>query len=137
MRKKQFFKASLESLKSVRQFIFHIIAPKIEDRDTVDQIILAVDEAATNIIKHALKYDSLKEFMIDVETNSKKILIRLIDDGPPFNDKTVPLPDIEKNIKNKKRGGLGIYMMKQTMDEVNFSRKAGKNYTEMIKYCKQ
>jgi len=108
MRKKQFFKASLESLKSVRQFIFHIIAPKIEDRDTVDQIILAVDEAATNIIKHALEYDSLKEFLIDVETN----------------------------IKNKKRGGLGIYMMKQTMDEVNFSRKAGKNYTEMIKYCK-
>ena len=137
MRKKQFFKASLESLKSVRQFIFHIIASKIEDRDTVDQIILAVDEAATNIIKHALKNDSLKEFMIDVETNSKKIFIRLIDDGPPFNDKTVPLPDIEKSIKNKKRGGLGIYMMKQTMDEVNFSRKAGKNYTEMIKYCKQ
>ena len=70
------FKATTKSLKEVREFFSRAAKPLPISDDLLDQLILAVDEAATNIIKHALKLKSKDEFNIefanDPEINLRK-----------------------------------------------------------------
>jgi len=128
------FKASTRSLKDIRDFVARAAKPLPIDDDLLDQLILAVDEAATNIINHALKLMPNEEFFVEIEAQDNSILIRLIDHGKPFNPDGIPLPDIEDSIHKKKRGGLGIYLMRQIMDDVKYFRKNSSNVTELIKY---
>lgn len=128
------FKATTESLKDVRDFFSRAAKPLPISKDLLDQLILAVDEAATNIIKHALKLKTNDEFNIEIEVKNSSILVRLIDYGEPFDPDKIPLPDIEESILKKKRGGLGLYLMRQIMDDVKYFRKNGSNVTELIKY---
>ena len=128
------FKATTKSLKDVRDFFSRAAKPLPISKDLLDQLILAVDEAATNIIKHALKLKTNAEFNIEIEVKNRSILVRLIDHGEPFDPDLIPLPDIEESIHEKKRGGLGLYLMRQIMDDVKYFRKNGSNVTELIKY---
>ncbi len=136
MKLKQSFHASLEALKSVRRFIYDALKQHPSDQETRDQIVLAVDEAATNVIKHALNFDAEKTFTIEMSIGNDDIEIILSDEGPPFDPSNIPeKPDVGRRIKEKKRGGLGIYLMRTVMDEVKFTRNGGINYTIMKKKC--
>lgn len=80
----------------------------------------AVDEASTNIIKHA--YMGLGGFVqISCDMQGQDIVITITDRGKPFDPGSVPLPDVNADLANRKIGGLGIYMMKKMMDEVKYS----------------
>jgi serine/threonine-protein kinase RsbW len=86
----------------------------------------AVDEASTNVVKHAYKGRG-GFFQISCELQGHDIVITIRDRGKQFDPNSVPLPDVEADLENRKVGGLGIYMMKKMMDEVryNFDLKEG------------
>jgi serine/threonine-protein kinase RsbW len=94
------------------------------DAIQIGRIELAVDEACSNIIEHA--YGSLASGDIDLELQvhpGVRIKIILIDTGRPFNPKAVPnyvpcTPLTE--IETLKIGGLGLHLMRQTMDDICF-----------------
>jgi len=80
----------------------------------------AVDEASTNVIKHA--YGGRGGFFeISCDTQGKDIVISIKDRGKPFDPGSVPQPDVNADLENRKIGGLGIYIMKKMMDEVKYS----------------
>ncbi len=79
-------------------------------------IVLAVDEACQNIIRHAYKENDDGEATIEVYRLSNGIRVTLHDDGPPVNPadiKSRPLEDITP-------GGLGTHFMRQIMDRVDY-----------------
>jgi len=101
-------------------------------------IVRSVDEALANVIRHAYKGRSGMPIEVvcsrlwsgkDTET-PKGIEVLLVDSGgaaDPEKLKGRPLDDVRP-------GGLGIHFMKQSMDVVEFHRKAGKNLLRMVKY---
>ena len=100
------------------------------------KIETAVDEACSNIIEHAYGEDNFGEIDISITTNPEKITITLTDYGEPFDPEYVKQPNLNTDLQNREDHGLGIYMMKQWMDEVNFMNYENKNILTLVKYRK-
>lgn len=124
-------KSRTENLSLIRDFINSSASEINIPKDIVENIILAVDEACTNIIKHAYKYSPDGDILIKVKPSSTKFVISIIDNGISFEPDTVPEPDLQKYYRQRRVGGLGIYLMRTLMDEVKYISKPGK-YNEVL-----
>jgi len=113
-------KSRTENLSLIRDFISTKASKAGLSKEDIENIMLAVDEACTNIIKHAYSSYPDGEIVINLESNSDKILINIIDHGITFNPDSVPDPDLQKYYKNGRVGGLGMYLMKTLMDDVKY-----------------
>jgi len=103
-------------------------------RQQISDIRLAVDEAITNIIKHAYNGDENHTIEIDVTFKKDRVCIELFDTGTTFSLKSFKQPDIEEKIKQKKRGGMGVYLIHSLMDDVSYGREDNSNKMVMCKY---
>ena len=111
---------------------------QIFNEETQEQIALSVDEACTNVIKHAHHHNARRLMDIKIETDANKIKITITDKGKGFDITKLQDPDIEKYIKESKHGGLGIYLIKTLMDEVNYEFNPGvKNQVQLTKYLQK
>jgi serine/threonine-protein kinase RsbW len=127
-------KASTKHLAKVRNFVAkHAQKAGFQEAEIAD-IRLAVDEAYTNIIKHAYHYDDSREVDIAVEYGDDEFCISIFDDGEPFDMDTYEMPDVAEKIKQKKRGGVGVYLISKLMDQVEYLHDGdGLNEIRMIK----
>ena len=94
---------------------------------------LSLDELMTNIISYGYSDDSNHEIILEIDLDNKQLDITLIDDGIEFNPLNKEKPDLNLEVENKPIGGLGIFFVKQKMDEVNYERKDSKNYLQLKK----
>jgi serine/threonine-protein kinase RsbW len=83
-----------------------------------NRIVLAVDEACSNLIEHAYKKDSTKLLCVEIDSLDKDFIIKILDNAIPFDPLKVKQPDMEVYFKTLKRGGLGIKIMRLVMDEI-------------------
>jgi len=128
-------KSTTENLLQVRKFIREAALEAGIDEQNIGKIILAVDEACTNIIKHAYKYSPEGTIVLSLKANRKKIEIKITDDGEHFNPSSVPDPDIVEYHKQRKVGGLGMFLMKKLMDEVRYNTiSRNKNQVILVKH---
>lgn len=125
--------ASTRNLSEVRNFITDHAESYGFVEGQIADIRLAVDEAVTNIIKHAYQNDTSKEINITLKFSDNQLCILLTDTGKTFEFETYELPDIKKQIEQKKRGGMGVYLIHSLMDKVSYSRKGQKNRMTMCK----
>lgn len=130
---------SNDAQEEIRQFLnrfFKSIAIKDTEKN---QVILAIDEAVANTIIHGNQKDSSKKFDLDIEVNSKRILIELCDVGE--FDKEQRNQKINKNLQdivsNKQKGGLGLKLIYSIMDIVNFYSVNDSNYLMLVKLLHQ
>lgn len=124
-------KSKTENLSVIRDFVSEKALTAGIPVATVENIMLAVDEACTNIIKHAYKSSPEGEIIINIEYDKEKFTITIIDYGKSFEPKRVPLPDLQKYYREHKVGGLGIYLMKSLMDDVKYTSVPGK-YNQVL-----
>lgn len=93
------------------------------------QLELAVEELYVNIARYA--YSPSKEgyaaVRCEVLEDPLRVVIQFLDDGIPYNPLEKPDPDISKNAEEREIGGLGIFMVKQSMDGIDYSYENGKN----------
>ena len=123
-----------ENLQMIREFVLKIAAKTGFNEETQEQIALAVDEACTNVIKHAHHHDARRLMDIQIQTDINKMKIIITDKGRGFDITKLKDPDVEKYIKESRHGGLGIYLIKTLMDEVDYEFKPGvKNQVELTK----
>lgn len=94
---------------------------------------LAVDEAVTNIIKHAYNRDETKKIDIELEINTERLCVTLTDTGKVFKIKSLKQPDVLEYARQKRRGGMGVYLIHTLMDNVDYFRNKGKNEIKMCK----
>ena len=112
--------SATENLYLIREFITKIATKAGFVEDMQEQIALAVDEACTNVIKHAHKFDANTNIDILVSIDSTKIKISITDKGTGFDTSKLQIPDLKIYAKESRHGGLGIYLMKTLMDEVKY-----------------
>jgi serine/threonine-protein kinase RsbW len=126
-------------LKMVVDLTKHMALINDFDKNDAQKIALAVDEAVTNIIKHSYNYeednDIIMEFFISQNKTKKGLKILLIFSGEPPILKDTEI-DLNKMIKQKKKGGIGVEIMKKIMDSVQYGNIKNKNFCEMVKWAK-
>lgn len=126
--------SSTKNLSTVRNFIEEKIKFLNLDVATINQIILSVDEACTNIIRHTHNYDESKNIEIETVINKNKLQIILKYQGKGFDPSKKEVPDLKEYLKKYKVGGLGIPIIKKSMDEIIFDHtKKGINYLTLVK----
>ena len=126
--------SSTDNLSLVRSFIeYHGRELELGNKE-IAHISLAVDEACTNIIKHAYNYSKNGKIKINIDKKKDKLSVKLTDRGSHFDPSIIPDPNIEESQKMKKGGGLGMFLMKKIMDEVEYRAKGKGNEIILIKY---
>lgn len=92
------------------------------------ELEIAVEEIFVNIASYA--YDTNEgeaEIKCGIETNPLSVTIQFLDDGHPFDPLAKPDADLSREGLMSRIGGLGIHMVKQSMDLVTYSYEANKN----------
>jgi len=130
---KKKFKVVMDNLEEMIQFIL-LETKTIVDNGKIDyQLRLVSEEALINIINYAYDKGS-GELKIDCETvNNDTIFIEISDTGSAFDPLQKEDPDITLPIEKRRVGGLGIFIIKNIMDTVDYKRKNGKNILTLTK----
>jgi serine/threonine-protein kinase RsbW len=109
--------SDLNNLNAIRDFVeSHAAALGMTSAD-VYGLVLAVDEAATNICVHGYKE---KPGMIEVavEHDEQNITIRIRDEAPIFDPASIPPPNLAGTLEERALGGMGIHFMRHYTDEM-------------------
>lgn len=130
-------KSKTAYLNKVRKFVSSEARKFGFSDEEVNKITLAVDEACTNIIKHAYRYAGDHPIYLKLNTQNNSFEIMIEDHGMPFEPESIKMPDMKEHIKSYKRGGFGMYMMKSLMDKVEYKIHPGvKNKVILTKYLR-
>jgi len=114
------FPADYENLAAIDQFVAEAAEHAGFNSCTVYQVQLAVDEACSNIIRHAYGGEGRGVIECSRHIRDGDLTIVLRDYGQPFDPASVPEPDLESDLEERTGGGLGLYFIRQIMDEVTF-----------------
>ena len=115
--KKDFLVRS-SSLKDVRTFCRGVFEKLQIDQNLKDELVLAIAEAAQNIVKHAYKNDPQTDdkMVVQISCKDNKLQIGFYDMGTPVDPNKVK----HREIDNVKPGGLGTFFIQEIMDAVEF-----------------
>jgi serine phosphatase RsbU (regulator of sigma subunit)/anti-sigma regulatory factor (Ser/Thr protein kinase)/transposase len=94
---------------------------------------LAVDEACTNVVKHGYKGGGAGDIDVTIVGNGREFSIEIRDTGTNFDLRSVRSPDLKMYVETRRKGGLGVFLMNQLMDEVRYSGSGGRNTLTMSK----
>ncbi len=111
----------LAELSAVRRFVEQAAAVFGADPDAVDELVVAVYEAAVNIAVHGYQ-DGAGDIEIAVEQQDSQLIVRLTDSAPPFDPTISPEPDISVPLGLRRFGGMGVQMMRAFSDEIHYRR---------------
>jgi anti-sigma regulatory factor (Ser/Thr protein kinase) len=96
-------------------------------------INLVIEEAVSNIIFYAFNNNKKHKIKISMSVENNLLTIKITDDGVPFNPLAQQLPDINLPAEERPVGGLGIFLISQMMDEMNYIRKGNENILTLKK----
>jgi anti-sigma regulatory factor (Ser/Thr protein kinase) len=131
--------AFTEELVKVRALIEHFTEGAGFSEDSSFKIQLVIDEICSNIIKHSysqikqvtLNKDTLK-ICLELKKEEKGILVRIIDQGPPFNPIEFDSPEISEQIAHPHKGGLGIPLIKLLSDQISYKKLKANNFKNQL-----
>jgi anti-sigma regulatory factor (Ser/Thr protein kinase) len=122
-----------ENLKSIRKILKDIMSKTSLSKEDSGCVILAVDEACSNIIRHGYKNDYEQKIDLTIKLKTNLLTISILDNGIRFDKDSIK----DRDIDEIKPGGLGIYIITQVMDQVEYIRTSdGFNKIKMIKNLK-
>ncbi len=115
--------SSTKNLSLLRKFIESKAVDFGFDESAINQIILSVDEACTNIIKHAHHYNENEQIEIETEADNSEFKIILRYKGRGFDPNDLHNPDMKDYFNKYKVGGLGVPIMKKFMNKIEYVHK--------------
>ena len=108
------------------------------DETAIYALQLAVDEACTNIIMHA--YDTQGgHIKVQIKSVGDWVEVVIRDWGEAFDPELVPSPDVDAPLEERRLGGMGLFLMQQMMDRVDFefSDRDGNTLTMAKRLCRR
>ena len=124
-----------ENVDVLSEFVNSYLNKYTTNNRAIAQINVAIDELFSNIVKFAYHPDIGKATLkIELRKNPLSITITFIDHGKPFNPLDIASPDVYKSAEERNIGGLGIFIVKKTMDEITYEYKGGQNILTIKKH---
>lgn len=116
------FEAQIENLEQVNDFLVRGLDKDILRQTVLFDLKLAIEEIFTNIVRHGLKKEQIATVTIQLRIDEESVQVEICDTGKAFNPLTTADPDLDVPLEERKLGGMGIFLVKQLMDHVNYRR---------------
>ena len=125
--------AHIDNLRTLIQFVSTFAKEKGFAQKRIQEIELALEEALVNIAKYAYpdKNNGEVEVRCKME-NDNRLVIEILDVGVPFDIRYFSEIDLNVNMVDRKIGGLGIFLIREMVDEVQYRRDKGNNILTLI-----
>lgn len=125
--------AEVKQMGHLRRFVEATALGWHADPDELADVILAVDELATNSALHGYKGRS-GTLEVVVRRAGTDLIVILRDQAPPFDPNSVPPPDLTLPLEERPIGGIGLHLVRNMVDEVRHrARSRGGNEITLIK----
>ncbi|HLT73352.1 MAG TPA: ATP-binding protein [Cyclobacteriaceae bacterium] len=126
---------SIDNLKGVRDFIRSSLKAHHVPELEISEMVLALDEMCSNLMIHAhhCKASDLFELRIIIGKDKTSVVFELIDDGTVFDINEFAEPSIDNIVHEKRKGGLGIRLVKSIMDKIEYKATKGRNVCRLTK----
>jgi anti-sigma regulatory factor (Ser/Thr protein kinase) len=95
--------------------------------DVTFRLTLSLDEIVCNVIRHGFDDDADHQILVTVDVSNGVVTATVVDDGAAFDPREAPLPDLDAPLDQRQAGGLGMHLVRTTMDEVDYRREDGRN----------
>ena len=127
--------ATVENIEAVTDFVNQQLEELACPMKAQMQINIAIDELFSNIAHYSYNPEiGQATVRIEVMENPLAVSITFIDNGVPYDPLSKEDPDLTLSAEERQIGGLGIYMVKKSMDEITYEYKDGQNILS-IKKC--
>jgi serine/threonine-protein kinase RsbW len=94
---------------------------------------LALEEVFMNVVMHGATPSSVPWVEVSLDVADGGLTMTVEDDGRPFDPLSLPPPDVAASLSERPVGGLGVYLVRQMMDAVTYSRVGTRNRLTMTK----
>lgn len=122
-----------QKLVNLRDFLNQSLLDSKLNEVEILQVVLAVEEVCANMMIHSHSCDPDSYIEIKTHQDEKSLTFEIIDFGKGFNILEYQEPEIEEVIKTKRKGGLGIMLVKKIMDRIEFESNGKKSTCRLIK----
>jgi anti-sigma regulatory factor (Ser/Thr protein kinase) len=132
--REQTFPATTEALNDAMAFVDETLEEAGCSMKVQMQIDIAVEEIFVNIAHYAYTPGTGDAVLrVELQENPRAVSITFEDRGVPYDPLAKEDPDVTLDAEERQIGGLGIYMVKKSMDEVKYRHEDGKNILTLVK----
>ena len=112
-----------ESIPQVCAFLENLL----QEHNVPQKVIIQVNIAADEIFSNIVRYSNALQAEVDCGIMENSVVIRFLDDGEPYDPTAQPEPDITLSAEERDFGGLGIFMVKKSVDQMSYAYMEGQN----------
>ena len=114
--------ARQEDLRAIREFVGGAARSLGADDATADDLVQAVDESATNVIRHG--YQGMPgRIEVAVEREGPDLIVAIRDEAPPFDPTGYQVHDLAAPLADRRLGGFGIHLTRECVDRVSHAER--------------
>ena len=122
MRKSLTLKNDVQEVPRLNAFVEEVCQNVGFNQDDMMKILVAVEEAVVNVMKYAYPHGLPGDVTIEAASNDLRLKFTIIDSGMPFDPTVQTAVDTTLSADERRIGGLGIHIMRQNMDSINYER---------------
>ncbi len=111
------FPACTDRLKELRRVVRETLAQQGCAEDFIESTVLAIDEAAANVLRHGYCGDESQQITLQILKDKDRLVFRLIDSAPPVDPSKIKSRDLD----DIRPGGLGVHIIKEVMDSMEYA----------------
>jgi serine/threonine-protein kinase RsbW len=122
------------NLIKVRQFVSSSLKTTSLTDIEINSLVLAVDEICANVIVHSAACDTSKMLDVCTDVNTQKAIFEIIDRGISYDLRNHKTPQLDNIIKKKKKGGIGLLLVRKIIDKIDFIPSPQGNIIRLVKH---
>ena len=135
-RKQIILQNDIQQVPLLAQFVDEVCEAAGIDMATTMKLNLAIEEAVVNVMNYAYPQGTVGDINIEVQVDNNQLEFIISDSGTPFDPTTKAEVDTTLSAEERTIGGLGIHLVRNIMDSINYERVNGKNILALIKKLK-
>jgi anti-sigma regulatory factor (Ser/Thr protein kinase) len=124
--------AKLENLERLIEFVSASANEQGIDRKRIVEIEISTEEALVNIFNYAYQNTDGDVSVVCKSDDNDKFIIEIEDSGIPFDLLSLKEPDTNLDISERKIGGLGIFLIRKLMDDIQYRREDDRNVLTLV-----
>jgi len=130
-------KNKLEEITTLAEAIENFAEANNLPAPSIFQVNLCLDELLTNTISYGFPKGGEHEITVEIVLRGETLVITTRDDGLAFNPLEQAEADVSQSVEERPIGGLGIHLVRNMMDEIEYRRESGQNVLVMKKLIKK
>lgn len=102
------------------------------EQELVHDVLLIAEEVVCNAMDHGFQVDAQHVIVVDIALREKRLHLDFIDDGAPFDPLAQPDPDLDADIADRPIGGLGVHLIRELAESVDYRRHEDRNHLSVV-----